>query len=131
MVLSPHTALFATCTVWDQRWNHPIVCTDTSPTTKSVGLSHVQVTDGGSHALLQCPVKKWCRAVERLPSQRGRDTRTGVRGAMMTPVLHGPSCDGTALAAGSTARGADAHGSWRRPTPVRRLPSNNPSWRGP
>jgi len=34
----------------------------------------------------------------------------------------------TALAAGSTARGTDGHGSWRRPTPVRRLPSNNPSW---
>src|SRR5712692_1761583 len=39
MVLSPHTALFAPCTVWGQRWNHPIVCTDSSPTTKSVGLS--------------------------------------------------------------------------------------------
>src|SRR5438309_1153774 len=41
MVLSPHTALFAPCTVWDQRWNHPIVCTDASPTTKSVGLRNI------------------------------------------------------------------------------------------
>src|SRR5215813_13596760 len=39
MGLSPHTALFATCTVWGQRWNHPSVCTDSSPTTKSVGVS--------------------------------------------------------------------------------------------
>src|SRR5262249_23516513 len=38
MVLSPHTALFAISTVWGQRWNQPIVCTDFSPTTKSVGL---------------------------------------------------------------------------------------------
>jgi hypothetical protein len=38
-----------------------------------------------------------CRAVDRLPSQRGRDTPTGVRGPMMPPWLHGPSCDGTEI----------------------------------
>src|SRR6266704_4458832 len=37
-MVSPHTVLFAPYTVWDQRWNHPIVCLDSSPTTKSVGL---------------------------------------------------------------------------------------------
>src|SRR2546422_956414 len=40
-MVSPHTVLFALYTVWDQRWNHPIVCLDSSPTTKSVGLRKV------------------------------------------------------------------------------------------
>jgi len=40
-VLSPHTALFAPCTVWGQRWNHPIVCTDSSPTTESDGIRNI------------------------------------------------------------------------------------------
>src|SRR5262249_23924273 len=44
MVLSPHTVLFAICTVWGQRWNHPIACADSAPTTKSVGLSDFQNT---------------------------------------------------------------------------------------
>jgi len=47
MVLSPHTALFATCTVWGQRWNHPIVCTDSSPTTKSVGVRNLSWRESG------------------------------------------------------------------------------------
>src|SRR6266702_2540834 len=40
-MVSPHTVLFAPYTVWDQRWNHPIVCLDSSPTTKSVGLRDI------------------------------------------------------------------------------------------
>ena len=48
-MLSPHTVLFATYTVWGQRWNHLIVCTDSSSTTKSVGLRFIHRIDYSDH----------------------------------------------------------------------------------
>src|SRR5262247_2549826 len=41
------------------------------------------------------PVRRCFRAVDLLPSHRGRDTPIKVRGAMMTQVLHCPYCRGT------------------------------------
>jgi hypothetical protein len=56
MVLSPHTALCAPCTVGGQRWNHPLVCTDSSPTTKSVGLRN---DDAGKTPMYALPKRSY------------------------------------------------------------------------
>src|SRR5215831_9142260 len=60
-----------------------------------------EVTTMASHTFLSASARyitnggRCFRTVDRLPSHRRRDIPSGVRGAMLTQVLHCPYCDET------------------------------------